>query len=729
MKVTDELLAIFEAEAAEQLERMAVELARAPAEWDITALFTISHNLKGAAGFVDATAMADTAHALEELFSLVRKGTPRDEALADLARVGGRILQQTTGPATPSLLQEIDAYRAEVEEYCESREAEVEGGDAGESASRELPAQRGRASRQREPAAEAAPPAGPAVAGQPSAPESPGAVGGGGHYTLRVGVEKLDRLMDLAGELHATRFALEDLQGRMSALITQLVELERRGLHAGQGADLGRLTGTGFGLRREFARITGRYETTVAQVQDSVRLLRMVPLNSAEGLLKKLVRDTCQETGREARFGIEGAETEIDRVVLDRLRDPLVHLLRNAVVHGIEPPADRLAAGKPREGRIELRARTAGAWIEITVTDDGRGINEADVRRRALERGLITGQQAETLGRAELFDLIFQPGFSTVEEVNQIAGRGVGLDIVRRNLIAVGGAVSVHRRALQGTEFRIRIPLTRLTTRGVLVRIGGRFFAISIEAIERTASWEPGAGPVADGQELVDIDGELVPVTMLAEALDLPAEAAPRKTVVVLCHGGQRRAFAVDEMIGERDFLLQPLPWNVQGVQGIMGAAIMTGGDTVLILDSEALLAGRSKRRSQRSATDAGAAERARRVLVVDDSVTSRTLQKIILSSAGFDVLLAVDGAEAWRLIEDGELIDLVITDIEMPEVDGIELTRRIRSRAESLPVILVTSLGKEEDRRAGAEAGADAYIVKGAFDQDELLAAVARLL
>lgn len=699
MKLTDELLAIFQAEADEYLERMTAELEKDPADWDVNVLFTISHNMKGMAGVIDAAPLADTAHALEELFSLLRAGARRDESMAELAQEGARLLHVCADPTYDGPSDETEAFRAKVEEYCKARGAAVHERPEPHRTKRSKDA------------------------------SSTAATASTDRSTLRVGVASLDRLLDLAGELHATGFAMEELGERLGDLVTRLAELERRDPQAAPAHDIGRLTGVGYALRREFAWIAGRYAATVAQVQDAVRLLRMVPLSNMGNLLRQVVRDACQETGKQARFLIEGAETEIDRVVLDRLRDPLVHLLRNAVVHGIEMPETRSTAGKPAEGRIELRARTAGAWIEISIVDDGRGIHREAVRRRAIDNGLISAQQAEELTDAELFDLIFQPGFSTAEAVSQIAGRGVGLDIVRRNLSSVGGTVSVHSRPDRGTEFRIRVPLTRLTTRGVVVRVGDRPFAVSIESIERTAEWEPGTGPVVDGRELISIDGELVPVTLLAEALDLPYEGAKRMAVLVLRQGNVRRAFAVDEVIGERDILLRPLPWNVRGAAAIIGGTVFTGGELVPILDGEALIELHSRRRSHARATEAPESERVRRILVVDDSVTSRTLQKIILTSAGFDVILAVDGEEAWRLIEGGEPVDLVIADIEMPKMDGITLTRRIRSLTQALPVILVTSLGQEKDRRAGAEAGADAYIVKGAFDQDELLAAVARLL
>ncbi|MBZ0118425.1 MAG: response regulator, partial [Sandaracinaceae bacterium] len=431
--------------------------------------------------------------------------------------------------------------------------------------------------------------------------------------------------------------------------------------------------------------------------------------------------------GRSAELRIEGGDTEVDRAILERLRDPLMHLVRNAVAHGIEDARARAAAGKPAQGTIVLIARGEGSWVELVVQDDGRGVDLDAVRAKALREGLVS----HAAGAEELFELLFRASFSTATTVSELAGRGFGMDIVRTRLEEMGGSVSIGSEAGRGTRVRMRAPLTLLTTRVLVLSAAVQTFALPMIGVELALWVDSARVRTIEAGEVVEVGDGLVPVVALTALLGLGVmEARDRSPAVVVRSGHRRRALMVDEVLGEREVTMQALPWNLAHVPGVAGAALTESEEVLIVLHVHELASARPGGSIARATTERVSAVRQRRVLVADDSVTSRTLVRNILSSAGYEVVVAVHGEAAFGLL--GELdVDLVVTDVDMPKMSGIELTRRIRATPilERLPVILVTSLGSDEDRRRGADAGADAYIVKGAFDQDELLRAVARLI
>ncbi|MCP4899920.1 MAG: response regulator, partial [bacterium] len=366
-------------------------------------------------------------------------------------------------------------------------------------------------------------------------------------------------------------------------------------------------------------------------------------------------------------------------------------------------------------------------WVEISVADDGRGIDATRVRSRALELKIATQQELETVDDSAALNFLFEPGFSTAEGVSELAGRGVGLDIVKSHLMRLGGEASIESQPGAGTQVLLRVPLTRLTTSGIIIRVGDQLFALSTSDVEQTLKVRREDVAMADGTEAISVRGQLVRVIDLASVLGYTSTELAEMPCVVIGDGGRRRAVLVDEVLGQRDYILQQLSWNLSGAPTVSGTAVLDGATVVLVLDSHALLGSRSITGGVWSQTPEA---RQLRILVVDDSATSRTLERNILQTAGYDVITAIDGNEALSVLR-REQIDLVISDVEMPVIDGFELTRRIRQEAEleRLPVVLVTSLGSDDHKRTGAEVGADAYIVKGAFDQDELLKTVTRLL
>jgi two-component system chemotaxis sensor kinase CheA len=454
----------------------------------------------------------------------------------------------------------------------------------------------------------------------------------------------------------------------------------------------------------------------------------MVPVGVALAGLPRLVRDTAAACGKQARLELVGDGTEVDRSVLEGISGALTHLVRNAVDHGIEPPGERAAAGKPARGAVRLHARQLGSEVIIAVTDDGRGIDVERVRQQAARHGIDT----DGMNSDELLQLIFRSGLSTTTFVTDISGRGVGLDVVRTNVEAARGRVEVRSEPGSGTEFRIIVPITLAVLRCLLVEAGHQRFALPFHRVVLTQAHERASQVQAEGRTVVWVDDQPVPVTTLAETIGTADGQPSRGPIVVLTDNARQHAFQVDRLVGQRDVVLKGLSRLLPHLPAVAGASVEPDGSIFIVLDPPGLIQrARQTRRTHALTVPADHADTLRhRILVVDDALTVRELQRSILQRAGFDVRLATDGLQAMsRLAE--EPADLVLTDIEMPNMDGFALTQAIRAHAAlaNIPVLILSSRSSEADRQRGLDVGADGYIIKSGFDEASLLAAVNRLL
>jgi two-component system chemotaxis sensor kinase CheA len=457
----------------------------------------------------------------------------------------------------------------------------------------------------------------------------------------------------------------------------------------------------------------GRSRVLLDDLQRAAIDMRTLPLASIAGQYPRAVRDIAAAHGKEATFVTSGTETQLDRVVLDGIAEPIAHMLRNAVAHGIEPPDERERAGKPRAGRIELRAEQRGNVVAVEVADDGRGVS------------------GELLARAEragsLVEVLCEPGFSTAGEVSDVAGRGVGLDAVKQHVESLGGSMEIESEPGAGTTVRLLLPYSVALTRVLMIERDGNPFGLPLASVEEVTVAERPLSLV--GSQALELRGRTVPLTDLATILGArvrPLDRRPR--AVVVRSSGRRQAVACDRILGEQEVIVKSLGPLLAGVPGYLGAAILDSGAIAPILDPAFL----TPRRDGFTLTFAEPEEAAApKVLVVDDQFTVRELQRSILEAAGYRVVIARNGREACGEIAAQPDIDLVVTDMQMPEMDGMELLQAIRQdpRRASLPVVVLTSLGSEDDKRRGAEAGADAYIVKDEFDQRALLDTVERLV
>ena len=589
--------------------------------------------------------------------------------------------------------------------------------------------------------------------------------------SVRVSLGKLDALLTDSGELSVTHLRIAERLTELRTLQHQLERWQRdlsktrqvrARLRRGQVPTAARDTETLLGaaersdvevqaiLQRTrelvgtLSQNTSQLGAVVGAIGREVIAIRLLPAGTIFSPLERLVRDVSRQTGKEAHLVLSGTDTDLDRRILDELRDPLMHMVRNTIDHGIETPQERLRAGKTSHGTLQISAVQRGDRVQIVVEDDGRGLDVEGIRDTAVRRNLVSPDQAASLDTASLIDLIFHPGFSTRTSVSELSGRGVGMDVVREHVNRLGGDIGVRTMTGAGTCFTISVPLTLATTRVLLVEDAGQTFAIPSSSIERTGRIRATGLHRIEGRRAMQIDGRILPVVELADVLQRHDADASResegewRSFFVLPQGDRAVALLADRLIDETELVVKALGAPLIRVRHVGGAAILGTGAVVVILSPTDLI--KSALRNLESAQRMGAPEVVltgaqvesprRRVLVVDDSVMTRTLERTILEAAGYAVVVAGDGAQALEVLRDTQ-VDAIVSDIEMPRMNGFELTAAVRQdeRLRHLPIVLVTSLDAPEHVERGAAAGADAYIVKGRFDQDDLLNTIGRLL
>lgn len=478
----------------------------------------------------------------------------------------------------------------------------------------------------------------------------------------------------------------------------------------------------------------------VEELMEGAKDVLLQPFGLVLRGLSRMVRDIADQLGKDVSLIIEGDDVEADRRILEELKDPLVHLLRNAVDHGLETPSERLRLGKAPQGTIRIRVvQDEARTVTLTVEDDGRGIDAQALRETAVRRGILSAEEGRELSDEAVLQLIFRSDFSTSPMVTELSGRGLGMPIVKEKVEGLGGRVRVETQEGRGTRMILELPVSLATFRGILVGAGGRHFVVPTHAVEAVVKLREGDCQRVEGRETLVHGGRVIPLENLGRVLDLPEADTPsskdtgrRRAALILTGGDRTAAVEVDSVLGEQEILIKGLGPQLQKVMHIWGATILGSGQVVPVLNAVEVVRSVEKstprsfsRTLPVAAGQIGAAadKRKRAVLVAEDSVTSRTLLKNILETAGYSVQTAVDGQEALALLRE-YTFDAVVSDVEMPRMNGFDLTRAIRQdeKLKHMPVVLVTSLDSREHREEGLEAGADAYIVKSAFDQSTLL-------
>ena len=476
----------------------------------------------------------------------------------------------------------------------------------------------------------------------------------------------------------------------------------------------------------------------VDQLLDDMKQIVVQPFSTLLDLFPPSVRELARDQGKDVALHIEGADVEIDRRILDEIKDPLIHLVRNSIDHGIEAPAVRCQAGKPARGHLSIAvAQRDGSQVEVEVRDDGAGIDAAALARAAIKAGLLAAGDQAALPRDSLLALALEPGVSTSPLITDLSGRGLGLSIVKQQVERLNGTLALASAPGQGTSFTLRLPLTLARFRGVVVHSGGQTFVLPTRSIERVARIPADQVKTVENRETISLGGRALALVRLGALLGLPPDDAAAEgsaLPVVVLQGrqpGQPIAFGVGAVLDEREVLVKPLGHQLQRLRHIAGATVLGTGQVVPILHVPDLLQAAANGSAALHAPAARGAPKAaaKAVLVAEDSITSRTLLKGILESAGYRVETAADGVDAFSTLRSGAF-DIVVSDVDMPRLNGFGLTAKIRAdkKLADLPVVLVTALDSREDREHGIDVGASAYIVKSSFDQGNLLEVVRRL-
>ncbi len=537
--------------------------------------------------------------------------------------------------------------------------------------------------------------------------------------SLRVDVSKLNRLINLSGELLISKIRLEEL----SKDLLEKAETQ------------GEAYGIFSGVIKDLTAVTERIDLLTENMQDEMLKVRMLPVAYLFNTFPRAMRDLAQKKGKDLDFVIEGQDTQLDKAILDEMKVPLMHLLRNSVDHGIEAPEERKRHNKPAAGKITLAALREGSQVVLSVTDDGCGINVEKVKEIAVAKGFISREHIHSMVDEQVFQLLFTPGFSTREEVSEISGRGVGLDVVRDIVIKLKGMVEVTSDPSRGTSFIIRLPLTLAITECLLVMAGSDIYALPVDAVIETVRVSLTDLKTVEGKDVITVRGHILPVVKLHDIFGLPTKGIVEKKFfpILIVQSVERRiGILVDELLGRQEIIGKSIGDPLKRVRHIAGATILGSGKIVMILDVPMLIhSAEGGVVRQTVAGSKGAKGRKRKtILLAEDTLTTAMLEKNILESVGYSVVIARDGREALdKALQ--EKFDLVISDVLMPHMDGFELVTRLRREKnyKDVPIIIVTTRASDEDKRKGMEAGANAYLLKSDFTSEGLLETMERLL
>ncbi|MBI4042742.1 MAG: response regulator [Deltaproteobacteria bacterium] len=702
------LLETFKVEAEEHISALtagliAIEKGADPDQQAkvIETLFREAHSLKGASRVVNLRQIGDICQAMESLFAAAKAGqlTMAPEVLDALHRANDAILDS---------LRALDRIGKESGEKSRELVRSLE--------FFLLPSQPERGA----PSLSPLPPQAPVE----TAPSS---------HTVRISAERISAVLRHAEELLSEKIASRER-------LRDLKELEEFAVSGVKEKGDFRS-----GLKSHFSKLSRRSESDfhhlsnmVDQLLDDVKMMMLLPFHTLLETFPKFVRDLAREQGKEANLIIQGEEIEVDRRILEEMKDPILHLVRNALDHGIEKPEERVRKGKPACGKIELFiVPKEGGKIELTVRDDGGGMDVEKIRQKGIELGLIKPKDPSKLSWEEVLETICRSGFSTSSFITDISGRGLGLAIVREKVERLNGKISLETEADKGSLFRLLLPMTMSTFRGTFIKSQGHLFVIPTARVERVLRVHKENIQTVEDRETVELDGNAVSLANLGNVLDLAVEPGDEKgegdyrSVIVLAAAENRLAFSVDAIEEEKEVLVKTWSHPFSHIRSVTGATVIGAGQVVPVLNAAELIQtaiAKSEEISRESEEPVMTAEK-KSILVVEDSITTRTLLKNIIESAGYEVKTAVDGQDAYTQLA-AEHFDLIVSDIDMPRLDGFELTSKVRNHKTlaDLPIVLVTALESRDDRQRGMEVGANAYIVKSSFDQSNLLEIIHQL-
>ena len=690
----DDFLEIFREEAEERVRRSQEMLSRLGKEPELLGdLMREAHTLKGSARMVGLEKASELAHGIEDVLKAIRDGKLEyREEIGNFLIEALELLLRMTGN------EDVEGYDAIMEKIAGLLGKEAEEKVQGETEKKEKKVEKLRLERKKEKAK---------GGGKKKKAERRRAKRERTPGFLRVAPEKLENAVNIAEDafIKATSLKLEDLPREVQMGLS--------------------------GIERD-----------LKELQEELSEMRLLPISDLYSAFTDAIGEIAARFGKEVELVLEGSDVMLDRRIIDHLREPMIHILRNAVDHGIELPEERLKLGKNRKGRIIIRAFDEGKRIKIEIEDDGRGIDLEKVRRKAIEKGFVSEKDSRELSDSRILEFIFGQGFSTKDEITEISGRGFGMDIVRAKLEEIGGSVEVETIPGRGTKFSLYVPLTLATQRIILFRLDEDYFGVTSTSLSKIYAFDRERTHFIEGRPYFDIEERRVPLYNLRAAFGSD-RADGRRMLLNRDHDG---AFLVDEVLTETETVVRKFRNFLGQARGVVGYTFYAGRVVVLLnlekMKAESLarlsigdegqvgVVSAEARPPEENIVESEPKEAKRRILVVEDSAISREFITRIVSDLGHEVFTAENGKEALETLKSVD-VDLVITDIKMPEMDGLELTRKIRKDPglREKPIIIVTSRDKEEEMREGLGAGADAYLVKGKFTPEELKEKVKWLL
>jgi two-component system sensor histidine kinase and response regulator WspE len=715
-------------------------------------LMRAAHSVKGAARIIGLDVAVSLAHAMEDCLVRIQKGqeSPTPARVDDLLKGADLLLALSRQTDEQGARTWLDSQSGAVDALCASFSRPPEAAPAATTPAPVVPVPAPATA----PAPVTAPAPAPAAphaavetpppapaAPTPAAAPAPAAAAGS---SVLVSSGTLDTIVRLSGEALVEGRRLE----RLGELVLRAQRTNRKLLDAmaeqGEDASLAPMREAAADMTRTLTALSERIASTSRRGADIGTTLhaqaleaRMRPFRDACAALPRTVRDLSRSLGKSVRLEISGEQVAVDRDILRQLEAPLGHLVRNCLDHGIETPSERTASGKPAEGTLRVEARHHAGSLLVSVGDDGRGIDRDRLRARIIERKLSPADIVASLDDAELLDFLFLPGFSTAATVTDVSGRGVGLDVVRAMAHGVGGAVEVRSDPGRSTTFALRLPVTLSVVRAAMVSIAGEPYALPLARLERIDRVTRESIETVEGRATVRIADQAVGLVQASALLELGDSEASGDSLAVVSVGAKDRlcGLVVDDFLGEDDLVIRTLDSRLGKVPHVSAASLRDDGQLLLMLDADDLvqsalqLLGEGRiRGAARPAARAGKARR-RRVLVVEDSITVREVERQMLQREGYEVDVAVDGVDGWNALQRGGY-DIVLSDVDMPRMNGIEFIRTLRAdpRFATIPVIIVSYKDRAEDREAGLSAGATAYLTKGSFHDRSLLATVADL-
>lgn len=734
MSKKDEFIPIFKAEAEElvtKLDKGIVELEKYPGNTELAKeLNMVAHTLKGASRVFGFNEIQEITHKIEDILEKVSQ-----KRLVFDSLIAGRIFRGLDGiRAVLAAIIKGEKIEIDLPRIClDLEECLLGAGGHKQKTKGEIPRETDSEQRNQD----------------------------DGDEYIRIPLSRVNKLLRLTGEMVINKMKSSAKITRMKRLDRFAGEAQRKIISLGEAVKtefdresdkvaklLGQCNSEMQRVREETLHLCDditvesfHIDPVIDEIQASMKEMRMLPLFTIFEGFPRMVRDIASAQSKEVTIEISGEKIELDKKVLEKVKAPLIHILRNCVDHGIEDPKTRSSLGKPPRGTIRLAACHDAGNVVIRVEDDGKGVDIAEIKETALKKNLILKDELEKMNEDEVKNIVFMNGYSTSPMITDISGRGMGLDIARRGVEDLKGRIILDTEKDKGTRFTLVLPLTIAVMRVLLVKSAGMLFAVPMTSVNETIKIDPKDISTIEGKTAVEVRGHIVPLVRLNEVLELPAgpeekdkkaKSAEGVTVIIASSLEKRVGFIVDRVVGEEEVFIKGLGGHLGKINNVSGATMLWTGEVVVVLNVEDLLCNSCLTHPAITGRKPLPAEtkKEKKILIVEDALSTRELEKHILENEGYAVDTAVDGMDAMNKIAQVKY-DLIISDIEMPRLDGFQLCEALKKdiKHKDIPVIIVTAMEKEEYKRRGLEAGAAAYITKTAFDQLVFLDAVERLI